>query len=478
MPEPTQESNRLHRRHRGSHRGGLACLALVLSAAVASLSGAAPAETDADGLGTPRESPRFGRAALEVVGTNLTIWSYDRFIREGGGNPEFRVGLDSIWDNFLNQFEWDNNTFGTNNFAHPYHGGLYFTAARSNGYSYWESIPFAFAGSYLWEFSGERNNPAYNDWINTSVGGTVIGESLYRLSDLVLDDTARGGERFWRELGGLLISPMRGINRLISGEWSRVGPNPPHRRPGSLGFRLETGARNQSRQRVANEDTTGAFVRIDFIHGDPFTGESLRPFDYFTVGLQINFNDVSTLGRMQVLGLLTGRATGGSGETRHVLGAYQAFEFIDNRGFEFGGQSLGALWLSRLGDVEAGLGLRTELGLGMILLAGTSSEVESFSGREYDYGSGAAARLNAGLRYGGRTLVELGGETAWLHTLNGAPGSYLISIAHLQAVVPLKEGLGLGAEIRGYHRKAWYDDFPDVSRWLPEGRLFATLALY
>lgn len=441
-----------------------------------------PGSGEASSIVWNPSQPVFGRAAAEVLGINLTVWSYDRFVREGGANPEFRVGTNSFWENIKNRFEWDNNSFGTNNFAHPYHGNLYYTAARSNGYGYWESIPFVFAGSYLWEFTGERNNPAYNDWLNTSLGGVTIGESLYRLSDLVLDNTATGSGRFWRELGGLLISPVRGINRIITGEWSRVGPNSPDRFPNELGFRMESGLRNQSRERVASEDTSSAYVSFDFHYGDPIEDEDIRPFDNFTFSVQLNFNDVSTLGRMQIDGLLLGKAIHESERTRHIIGGYSYFDYIDNRGFEFGGQTAGALLLSRYGSKEATLASETTLGLGVVLLSGTSSEVANFTGRNYDYGSGVAYRAGGRLLRKGRMIVELDSKGYWLYTLNGILGTYLISISHLQLALPIHSNIGLGVEGRGYYRKALYKDLEeyqgveDVSHWLPEFRIFFTLA--
>ena len=54
-----------------------------------------------------------------------------------------KVNLSSIKENFKTGFVWDNDQFSTNLFAHPYHGGLYFNAARSNGLSFWESAPYA-----------------------------------------------------------------------------------------------------------------------------------------------------------------------------------------------------------------------------------------------------------------------------------------------------------------------------------------------
>ena len=72
-------------------------------------------------------------AALEVTGINVGIWLWCRYIREGGANTGFRIGIQSWKDNLLNGFEWDDNHFNTNQLAHPYHGSMYFCSARANG---------------------------------------------------------------------------------------------------------------------------------------------------------------------------------------------------------------------------------------------------------------------------------------------------------------------------------------------------------
>ena len=41
-------------------------------------------------------------------------------------------------------FEWDDNNFATNHFLHPYHGAVYFTGARANGYTFWAINPAPF----------------------------------------------------------------------------------------------------------------------------------------------------------------------------------------------------------------------------------------------------------------------------------------------------------------------------------------------
>ena len=57
-----------------------------------------------------------------------------------------------------------------------------------------------------------------NDMLATSFGGIELGEITYRLSDLFIDNRSHGAERVGREILSGLISPMRAINRIITGE--------------------------------------------------------------------------------------------------------------------------------------------------------------------------------------------------------------------------------------------------------------------
>ena len=92
-------------------------------------------EPSGNGTYVAERRPWF--AAGEVFATNLVVWVYDRYIRENGTNPGFRIGINSFEENIQNGFEYDDNNFATNMYAHPYHGNLYFNAARSNAWSLW-----------------------------------------------------------------------------------------------------------------------------------------------------------------------------------------------------------------------------------------------------------------------------------------------------------------------------------------------------
>src|SRR5262249_42274866 len=160
----------------------------------------------------PPPPKRFWAAAGEVAALELIPWAYDRYIAD---QEWARISTDTVKDNFDTGFVYDHDDFPTNQFGHPYHGSTFFNAARSNGYGYWSSGLFTLAGSLVWECCMENTAPSKNDLVNTTLGGMTRGEVAHRLSAMILDNTASGGERVWRELGAALINPVGACNRLL-----------------------------------------------------------------------------------------------------------------------------------------------------------------------------------------------------------------------------------------------------------------------
>ncbi|MDP9047301.1 MAG: DUF3943 domain-containing protein [Bacteroidota bacterium] len=96
------------------------------------------------------------KPALEVLGNNVFTWSIDRFLL----NADFSHIGPSTWKyNIQKGWEWDADRFGVNFVAHPYSGSMYFNAARSQGYNYFQSVPFAVGGSLMWEYLAKIPGP-------------------------------------------------------------------------------------------------------------------------------------------------------------------------------------------------------------------------------------------------------------------------------------------------------------------------------
>jgi hypothetical protein len=408
-------------------------------------------------------------AAGEVVAANLVVWVYDRYIREGGTNPGFRIGWNSFEENIKNGFEWDDNSFSTNQYAHPYHGSLYFNAARSNGMSYWESIPYSWAGSFMWEYFGEVHHPSMNDWIATSMGGNTLGETLFRFSTMVTDNTATGSKRTWGEVGGTLISPVRGFTRLITGDINRVHANPSNRFPRSSHVSYRAGLRTVGQHNLWTADTSRVFMDLAASMGDPFQGDSKKPFDSFDFGLQLNFNDKSTFGRMQATGLLFASPILGTGNSKHLIAITQHYDYFNNNAFELGGQSLAASFLSQM-RATSHFALRTQLHLNAVVMGATKSDYASISGRAYDFGPGLGFKFGGTFYYNNHPFLLLSQSQFWIHSVNGTAAEHVISGTRARVDIPLTHGVSLGADYVLYLADRNYRDFPDVHQRVPELR--------
>src|SRR5262249_61950283 len=155
---------------------------------------------------------RFLPAAGELVLLEVLPWAWDRYVK----NEDFaHISWDTVHQNFKTGFQYDNDHFLTNQSSHPYHGGLFFSAGRANGYNYWESSLFALAGSLIWEGCMENTPPSINDLANTTLRGMTRGATSYRPALAVLDNKATGADRVWREVVAAVLNPVQPVHPLV-----------------------------------------------------------------------------------------------------------------------------------------------------------------------------------------------------------------------------------------------------------------------
>lgn len=406
-------------------------------------------------------------STVELLGLQVVPWYFNRHISDDStAILSFRG-----WRRNIEQgFEWDPNSFATNLFMHPFHGAVFYNAARSNGYQYWQSTAFAWSGSFLWEFFGEDNRPAINDWVNTSMGGIVIGEAFTRTARMIRKNDATGAERAFRELGALIIDPVGGLNRLFRGEASRVGRDPDDRFPSRMSGVGAVGIRKVGRGNLNNGGTNG-YLDLEMRYGNPFVDQD-RPFDSFIMSVQLNTANESALGRLQIEGMLFVQDIAQSARARHAFGIAQHYDYIQNETYEMGGQSLSATLLSSVAlSPEWTFGSRLQVSA--LVISGINSEFASATGRDYDFGSGAGVRLWGALYRSRRELLSVFYAGYWSHTLDGAAGDHLIHFLRARAQIPLVRGTGLGVDGIWAVRNSFYRDFPNVTRRNPQVRVFA-----
>ena len=160
----------------------------------------------------PAPQKNYLLPAVEILGFSFLLNEYNRHFSD----DDYKSNISTIRHNLHSSWVVDSDPFRTNQLGHPYLGSMYHGFARSAGLNYWEALGYTFAGSALWEIAGERTPPSRNDQVNTGIGGTFLGETLFRMAHVVLahDEIPP----LWRELGAAAISPATGFNRLAFGD--------------------------------------------------------------------------------------------------------------------------------------------------------------------------------------------------------------------------------------------------------------------
>lgn len=274
------------------------------------------------------QKKNFWRAGAEVFGLNISLWAFDRYVQKG---HYAYISWETIKENFKHGFEWDNDHLNTNMFAHPYNGSMFFNAGRSNGYNFWQSELFAIGGSAMWEMFMECEYPSTNDIIATPIGGAALGEVFYRTSDLVLDDSSTGAERAGREVAAFILDPMRGFNRIVTGQaWKRRSTT--GRRFGLPPISIELSVGPRMLDMIDNKGCqVGAAAEINMEYGDRFEHTTKTPYDYFSFLLEAQMMKTQpSLSRIEIMGRLLSKEIIDEEHLNLNAGLYQHFDFFDS----------------------------------------------------------------------------------------------------------------------------------------------------
>ncbi len=278
----------------------------------------------------PEYNPRqpLWKPVAQVVGINAVFMGYNRFIAKADYGY---VSTQSWKRNLRTEPEWDTDEFGINFIGHPYQGTLYFNAARSQGYTYWQSLPFAVGGSLTWEYFGENTLPSYNDLIYTPLNGAALGEILYRLSSNILDDRTTGRERVIREVAAGLVNPMRGLNRLLQGKTRQVTNREVYEKePINLTFFAGVHRQNQEQDDVFGDGDTKVMFNAQLDYGNPFEVQKRKPFDLFRLRVELSAGGKDTtagvINNITGYGILFGR-NGKLGKMDLLTGFFQYYDY-------------------------------------------------------------------------------------------------------------------------------------------------------
>ncbi|MDR1698748.1 MAG: DUF3943 domain-containing protein [Prevotellaceae bacterium] len=432
-------------------------------------------------------------AAGEIFTLNMGVWSFDRLIKK---DKYAHINWQSIKKNFRTGFLWDNDSFSTNLFTHPYHGNLYFNIARSNGFNFWQSVPYTVGGSLMWELAMESAPPSINDLISTSLGGICLGEMTWRISDLFIDQSVRGMERVARETAVFIFSPMRGLNRLLSGDTQKYSScaSQTIAKP-DLIFTTALNYRYLADNAYPKDGTSGMEVNVDLVYGNPMEDFDGKPYSFFTLDAKLNFiSNQPVLGGINVKALLWGTHWRPNPQGGVLFGVFQHFNYQESNPINerqkifvpyeisevasFGGGMIYSLPVSdRLfffGDVY----------LNGVLLGGNHTDHYQARNRDYNLGSGYCFKIFPGISWQDVGSLRLGIDRIHLYTWKGydenlkifqlpeekimyldAQGdkgnTYLTTIT-AQMIIQIYKNLELNLSQAYYLRHSHYAYFPDV----------------
>lgn len=432
---------------------------------------AVPSWGQTDSLLRGPTSPAFywGVPLLQVAGTNGLIAANNKWV----SRAEYgQITFGSMARNLRGPMVWDEDNFVVNQIGHPYQGGMYYSSARHLKHSYRAGVAYAAFGSLQWEYLMETERPAFNDLITTSLGGAMLGEITYRLSEEILDNGAHGAERFFRETFATLVNPIHGLNRMLDGSAFRIAGSGKHRQRPRLLFRVATGGILSFRTQ-GDEGSSGGVQKVPkatteflFWYGDERTAK--RPFDFFLINLGINVPS-EPIASVYARGMLASHRLFGSSKDYGILTLGQNFDYINSGIYKVGASGIGGGYSHRFywGDEWYHL---FQVMVGGITLGGASTEYFQAGERDYNLGPGAfsTTRIVIGLRE--RNHIALNIDRYLIYTLSGASGHEHIGIGMLEYSNAFWKSLGTILSYTFYDRTATYKNRPDRTRLNQEVR--------
>ena len=436
---------------------------------------------------------RWWAAGAEVIAVNVGNQLINRYVFDFDHS---HISSSTIRNNLKRGLLWDNDDLVVNQIGHPYQGSFYYGAARANGLNYWQSLPFTVLGSLSWEFLGESDPPSINDVITTPIGSAAIGELEWRLSDLILDDSKRGFQRFWREAAAFVINPMRGLNRIFLGDAWRLRSTYYKYHDSEMfpvRFAVGAGFRHLNSRFDFAHGTNNLQLHFGMEYGDAFGEENTRPYDYFLMETKCGlFGNQPIIEQFSILGRMYGKMVATRGGNLLHYGVYQHFNYYDSNDIN-GGDDVARIpyKVSETASFGPGVILKVPLShnsnllhhahLSGVALGAVKSDHFNVMDRCYNFGSGYSVKWGGKLQMGTRTgigasvnhyhlftwkdysesYVDSGKDLRYLSS-QGNRSNTMMDIARLTLSQSICKNVTLLADGAYYYRTSRYKSFERV----------------
>ena len=397
--------------------------------------------------------------ALGEVGFLSLLSAYDRTVlhgkRESDGERTYATDFSTAWNHLRKQnWTYDTDPFNVNQIGHPYQGATMYGIARSAGLGFWESLAYSNAGSFMWEMAGENSRPSVNDIITTGNSGSLLGEALFRMAQLVLKEEGPKPQA-WQEICAGLLSPPTAFNRWVNGE--RFKTVFPSYDPATF-WRVRLGAS------ISGNSQQAATLDFQMSYGLPGKpGYSYRrPFDYFDFqmgGLSTASNPISYV---LLRGLLYGKDYHAGENYRGVWGLYGSYDYLSPTVFRVSTTALslgttGQYWLAHELALQGTL-------LGGVGFGAAGQTPTSIGDRDYHYGVAPHALLALRMLFDNRAALELIGRGYYVSGTgsDNAEGSEQIARITSGFTVRVFRRHGIGLQFVESLRDAHYGKRPGV----------------
>jgi hypothetical protein len=338
--------------------------------------------------------------AVEIVAFEFLLNQFDRHFAADDYYYEtdwdtFRANLESGWVT-------DRDPFGVNQLGHPYSGAIYHNFARSTGHEYWVALAYTFVGSLLWETAGETTPPSLNDQITTGIGGTFLGEALFRSASRIHEDASRGT---LDSLGATLLSPPLAFNRWAFDRFDGVYPSHGPAVLAHLGAGVRSNtfvADNETGETEEGEDA-GAEYSIEYGLPGKRGYAYGRPFDYFQLEIAASSDPDNHFAHVRTRGLLVGDTYQGD-DVNGVYGLYGIYDYLSPGIFRVASTALGFGTTAQLRlSQSVALQGTALLGAGFGAAGTVADDLED---RDYHYGGIPQGVLDWRLVLGDVAMVE------------------------------------------------------------------------
>uniref|UniRef100_C6E1K3 DUF3943 domain-containing protein n=1 Tax=Geobacter sp. (strain M21) TaxID=443144 RepID=C6E1K3_GEOSM len=410
--------------------------------------------------------------ALEIPGFIVLLNGFDRLAlndKEKNGRKVYSTNLSTTWDQLTRQdWTFDQDSFKVNQFGHPYEGATMYGLARSSGLNFWQSLVYSNVGSFLWEMAGETSRPSINDQITTGNAGSLLGEALFRMAGLVLED-AGPNPPLGHKLAAAAISPPTAFNRLAFGDrFKEVYPN---RQPATL-WRCMAGAsvnaHSHNLSPVVRPSSRDGNAIAEFAMSYGLPGKPgytyTRPLDYFDFQISTRARTHNLIESLTIRGLLKGTDYHVGDDYRGIWGLYGSYDYISPYLFRV---SSTALSLGTTGQYWAAPGIAVQgTVMGGVGFGATGLETDVVEERGYHFGATPQGLLALNVLFGDRTILDVSSRGYYVSALgpDNSNGSEFVFRGAAALTVRIFGHHAVGLHYSESIRDTNYDNIPTKSR--------------